>query len=314
MRACRARSGVGRAAGQSGGWRRQGRRRLSDRRAHAILIDADSGSVLFEKDADDLIPPGQPLQADDGGSRLQRDQAGPAQARRPNSPSATNAWRRGGAPRTPRPCSLAIHSKVAVDDLLHGVIIQSGNDACIVLAEGIAGNENEFAEQDDQARARDRPAQIDVRQFHRPARSRSQLMTARELAKLARHIIQTYPEYYKIYGEREFTWNKIRQLQPQSAAGDEYRRRRHEDRLHQGSRLRPRRLGGAEWLAADRGGQWPEERRRSAPTKASKLLEWGFQHFQSGMLFAEGQEIAEAKVYGGDQRPRAAGRRQGRQA
>ena len=63
---------------------------------------------------------------------------------------------------------LPIHSKVTVDDLLHGVIIQSGNDACIALAEGIAGNESDFAAADDQAGARARPDQIHLRQL-RPA-------------------------------------------------------------------------------------------------------------------------------------------------
>ena len=93
-------------------------------------------------------------------------------------------------------------------------------------------------------------------------------MTSRELAKLARHIIQTYPDYYKIYGEREFTWNKIRQFNRNPLLAHEHRRRRAEDRLHQGSRLRPGRLGGAERFAPDRGGQRLASRRRSEPTRA----------------------------------------------
>ena len=66
-----------------------------------------------------------------------------------------------------------IHSKVSVDDLLHGVIIQSANDACIVLAEGISGSEIGIRRADDQARARDWADQIDIRQFERTSRSRS---------------------------------------------------------------------------------------------------------------------------------------------
>ncbi len=64
----------------------------------------------------------------------------------------------------------AINSKVSVDDLLHGAIIQSGNDSCIALAEGMAGNERDLRRRlHDQARARTRPDQVDLRQFQRPA-------------------------------------------------------------------------------------------------------------------------------------------------
>ena len=99
---------------------------------------------------------------------------------------------------------------MAVDDLLHGVIIQSANDAAIALAEGISGNESTFAELMTK-RAREIGLAKSTFGNSNGLPDPRQLMTARELAKLARHIIETYPEYYKYYGEREFTWNKIRQ-------------------------------------------------------------------------------------------------------
>src|SRR4051794_30657347 len=113
--------------------------------AHAILIEANSGSVLFEKAADDLIPPAslsKLMTAEVVFNELKQGRL------KPNTEFSvsTNAWRRGGAPSRTSAMFLSIHSKVAVDDLLHGVIIQSGNDACIVLAEGISGSENEFAD------------------------------------------------------------------------------------------------------------------------------------------------------------------------
>ena len=86
-------------------------------------------------------------------------------------------------------------------------------------------------------------------------------MTARELAKLARHIIRTYPEDYQLYGETRIHLEQDPPAQSQSAAGDEYRRRRPQDRLHQGGRLRPGRLGGAERHAADRRRQRHQERK-----------------------------------------------------
>ena len=82
-----------------------------------------------------------------------------------------NAWRKGGAPSHGSTMFAAINSKISVDDLLHGMIIQSANDACIVLAEGLAGNEADFADKLTAARARDRPRQIGVHQFQRAARS-----------------------------------------------------------------------------------------------------------------------------------------------
>ncbi len=77
------------------------------------------------------------------------------------------------------------------------------------------------------------------------------MMSARELGILARHIIRTYPEFYKIFGEREFTWNKIRQFKPQSAAVDDGRRRRFQDRHDEEGALRHGRLRAAQQHAPD---------------------------------------------------------------
>src|SRR6202040_1778487 len=122
-----------------------------------------------------------------------------------------NAWRKGGAPSGGSTMFAAIHSKIPVDDLLHGAIIQSGNDACMVLAEGIAGNELAFAEIMTK-RARELGLTRSTFGNSNGLPDPGNKMTVRELAKLARYIIQTYPDYYKYYGEREFTWNKIRQF------------------------------------------------------------------------------------------------------
>ena len=113
--------------------------------AHAILIDAESGSVLFEKAADDLIPPAslsKLMTAEVVFNLIKQGQLKPTQ----EFIVSTGAWRRGGAPSRTSSMFIPIHSKVSVDDLLHGVIIQSANDACIALAEGISGTESEFVE------------------------------------------------------------------------------------------------------------------------------------------------------------------------
>ncbi len=122
-----------------------------------------------------------------------------------------NAWRRGGAPSGTSTMFAAINSKVSVDDLLHGAIIPSGNDACIALAEGIAGNEHTFATDFMTKRARELGMTKSTFGNSNGLPDPANKMTVRELAILARHIIQAYPDQYKLFGEKEFTWNKIRQ-------------------------------------------------------------------------------------------------------
>ena len=122
-----------------------------------------------------------------------------------------HAWRTGGAPSGTSTMFAAINSKVSVDDLLHGAIIQSGNDACIALAEGMDGNESSFAADMMTKRARELGLTRSTFANSNGLPDPGNKMTVRELAKLARYIIRTYPEFYKLFGEREFTWNKIRQ-------------------------------------------------------------------------------------------------------
>src|ERR1700677_1703224 len=110
----------------------------------AILIEASSGSVLFEKNADELRAPSSMMKlmtAEVVFHAIQQREVKLTDEYRVSE----NAWRKGGAPAGGSTMFAALNSKVSVDDLLHGALIQSGNDACIALAEGIAGNEHTFA-------------------------------------------------------------------------------------------------------------------------------------------------------------------------
>src|SRR5205814_8579797 len=111
----------------------------------AILIEASSGSVLFEKNADELRAPSSMMKLMTAEAVFHAIKQGDVKLSDEYRVSE-NAWRKGGAPSGGSTMFAAIHSKISVDDLLHGAIIQSGNDACMVLAEGIAGNERTFAE------------------------------------------------------------------------------------------------------------------------------------------------------------------------
>jgi D-alanyl-D-alanine carboxypeptidase (penicillin-binding protein 5/6) len=263
----------------------------------AILIDADSGSILFEKNADQLVFPAslsklmtaEVVFHEIAEGRLKLDD---------EFTVSENAWRRGGAPSGGSAMYAALNSKVKVRDLLQGVIIQSGNDACIVLAEGISGNEANFASVMTK-RARElglaKSTFANSTGLHDPDHQ----VTMRELAKLAQHIIHTYPEFYRIYGEREFTWNKIRQqnrnpLLPMGIGADGLKTGYTKEAGYGlvGSAVQ----NGLRLIVAVNGFKSLKER----ADEARKLLEWGFRGFESRLLFAEGETIGEAKTYGGD--------------
>ncbi len=264
--------------------------------AHAMLIEAGSGSVLFEKAADDLIPPASLSKLMTQEVVFNLIKQGRLKATDEFIVS-TNAWRRGGAPSHTSSMFIPIHSKVSVDDLLHGAIIQSANDACIALAEGISGSESSFAELMTK-RARELGLTKSTFGNSTGLPDPRQLMTARELTKLARHIIESYPDYYKYYSEREFTWNKIRQfnrnpLLMMNIGADGLKTGFTKEAGYGlvGSAVQ----NGLRLIVVVNGLRSEKER----ADEAKKMLEWGFHNFQSGLLFAEDQEIAQAKLYGG---------------
>lgn len=263
---------------------------------HAILIDAENGGVLFERDPDKLIFPASLAKLMTAEYVFNELKSGRINAKDEFLVSE-NAWRKGGAPSGGSTMFAALHSRISVDDLLHGVIIHSGNDACIVLAEGIAGNEAEFAAKLTQrARAIGLTKSTFANSSGLPDPGTQ--VTTRELGLLARHIVVTYPEYYKIYGQRDFLWNKIRQPNRNPLLGMEIGA----DGMKTGF-TREAGYGlvgsavqnGLRLIVVVNGLNSAKER----GDEARKLLEWGFKSFERRILFAEGQIIGSAKVYGG---------------
>src|SRR6476619_585974 len=176
---------------------------------HALLIEAETGSILFEKQADDLVAPASLAKLMTVDVVFDQLQLGNINLD-DEYVISVNAWRKGGAPSGGSTMYAALHSKVKVEDLLKGVMIQSANDGCIALAEGIAGNEMEFVRMmNDRAREIGLTKSIFTNVDGLP--DPKMRVTPRDLAILARHIVLNYPDYYKWFGEREFTWNKIRQ-------------------------------------------------------------------------------------------------------
>jgi D-alanyl-D-alanine carboxypeptidase (penicillin-binding protein 5/6) len=262
----------------------------------ALLMDYDSGALLFEKNADALMAPASTAKLmtaevvfhEIKEGRLKLDDLFTV---------SENAWRTGGAPSHGSAMFLSVHSSVRVEDLLRGLIIESGNDAAITLAEGIAGAEENFV-----TMMNKRAAELGMTHAtFASAWGRSdprERLTPRELAHLAAHIIAEYPDQYRYFGEKEFTWNKIRQLNrnplltmdlgadglktgdlPESGFGLVG------SAVQNGQRLIVV-VNGLK-TAADRA----EESR--------KLLDWGFRSFDARMLYEAGDFVGEAEVYGG---------------
>jgi D-alanyl-D-alanine carboxypeptidase (penicillin-binding protein 5/6) len=263
---------------------------------HAILIDAENGAILFERDADVLIFPASLAKLMTAEYVFHELQEGRIKLTDEYVVSE-NAWRKGGAPSHGSTMYAALHSRISVDDLLHGVIIHSGNDACIVLAEALAGNEAEFAAKMTQ-RAREIGLTKSTFANSNGLPDPGTQVTTRELGLLARHIIRTYPEYYPIYGQREFTWNKIRQQNRNPLLGtldgaDGMKTGFTNEAGYGlvGSAVQ----NGLRLVAVVNGLKSAKER----ADEGKKLLEWGFRTFEQRILFAEGQNIGTAKVFGG---------------
>jgi D-alanyl-D-alanine carboxypeptidase (penicillin-binding protein 5/6) len=266
----------------------------------AILIEASSGSVLFEKNADELRAPSSMMKLMTAEVVFHAIQDGKVKLT-DEFRISENAWRRGGAPSGGSTMFAAINSKVPVDDLLHGAIIQSGNDACIALAEGMAGNERIFAADYMTKRARELGLTQSTFANSNGLPDPGNKMTVRELSKLARHIIQTYPEFYKLFGEKEFTWNKIRQQNRnpllnsmEGADGLKTGYTKEGGYGMVGSAVRD----GVRLIVVVNGLEDPDDR----ATEAKKMLEWGYRNFETRTLFAADQPLGYVRVFGGESR------------
>lgn len=171
---------------------------------HAIIMDAETGQILFEKDAALPMAPASMTKIMTASLVFDRIRDGSISEDTLFTVSE-EAWRKGGSKMF-----VKVGTQISVGDLLKGVIIQSGNDACIVLAEGIAGSETAFAQMmTERAREIGLSSATFLNATGWPAEGHE--ISARDLAVLARYTIQNYPEFYSLYSERSFTWSGIKQ-------------------------------------------------------------------------------------------------------
>lgn len=263
---------------------------------NAILLDVGTESVLFEKAADELQAPASLAKLMTMAvvfEEMRQGRLAPDQ----EVVISQDAWRRGGAPSRTSSMYVAVNSRVKVQDLIRGAIIQSGNDASIALAEAISGTEPNFVPLM-MRRARDIGLTRSVFRNATGLPDPEQRSTAREIARLADHIIRTYPEQYRIYGEREFTWSNIRQqnrnpLLGTYAGADGLKTGYIEEAGFNlaGSAVQ----NGQRLIVVVMGARSLQER----SNEARKLLDWGFRSFELRELFSEGEVLESVNVYGG---------------
>lgn len=270
---------------------------FASRAEFVMLMDYESGTVLFQKNADSPMPPASmaklmtiavvfdQLQSD----RLQLDD---------EFLITENAWRKGGSVSGGSTMFAEPNSKIKVEDLVKSVIVQSGNDASIALAEGIAGSEKAFA------RLMNRKAQqIGLKDSNFTNATGlpdpDLVVTSRDLVILARHLIRDHAQYYKYFALPEFRWNDITQrnrnpLLRDNLGADGLKTGRTEQAgfgivastLDQDGKRLIMVLNGLESATA-------------RLEEAQKLLRWGNRNFESMTSFTAEETVGYARVYGG---------------
>ncbi len=257
----------------------------------AILIDATTGAVLLEQDSEVSMPPASMSKImtvlmvfealKDG--RLSLDD---------KLTVSEKAWRMGGSKMF-----VEVDKEVRVEDLLRGVIVQSGNDACIVLAEALAGSEEGFAEtmtekaeEIGMTGSRFTNATGWPHPDHR--------MTARDLATLALYTISNFPEFYGYYGETKFVWNKIKQGNRNPLLyrnmGADGLKTGHTDEAGYGltgSAVRD----GRRLVVVVNGLKSVKERAE----ESHRILAWGFREFENYALLTAGETVEQGDVWQG---------------
>ncbi len=259
---------------------------------YAVALDFTTGATLLDKDADVIMTPSSMTKLMTAyivysmlrAGRLKLDQELPVSER---------AWRMGGSKMF-----VALGTQVKIEDLIRGMIIQSGNDACIVLAEGIAGSEEQFAELMNQ---KGREIGLEHSTFRNSTGwpHPEHRMSVRDIAILARRLIQDFPEYYKYDAEKSFKYNNIEQENRntlvQKGVADGLKTG-HTDDGGYGMVVSALRQGRRTIVVIN-----GLNSMRQRAEEAERLLEWTFREFENVALFTAGDTVEQAPVWLGTQ-------------
>ncbi|QLF70478.1 D-alanyl-D-alanine carboxypeptidase [Peteryoungia desertarenae] len=264
--------------------------------AQVLLVEASTGTVLLSKGETDTLVPGSIAKL------MTLEIAFDAVARgeialTTTYPVSEFAWRTGGAPSRTATMFAALKSEVPVMDLIRGIAIQTANDGCLILAEGMAGSEAAFVE-----RMNKRATELGMTgtRFgnatglpHPDNRT-----TLADMVLLARHMEATYPALYDVFKQPDFEWNEIfqRNRNPLLSMGADglatgFSEENGFSIIASIERDGRRLFLGMSGLGSD----------KERADEASRVLEWGLSAFEMRRLFAAGEVIGEASVYGGAQ-------------
>ena len=269
----------------------------------AILMDYTTGQYLYTKDHKRMLPPASMSKLmtvyiifdklKDGSLSLED-----------TFTVSENAWRKGGAASGGSTMFLKIGQKVRVEDILRGILIQSGNDACIVAAENIAGSEEDFAQQ---MNVKAHQLGLNNSSFANSTGlpDPDQKMSMEDLALLAKAIIQEFPEFYHIFSEKYFTFNNIKQGNRNpllySMPNADGMKTGHTEEA--GFSLTATAKRGDRRLIEVMSGMKSNKERSE---EAEKLMSWGFREFDNYQILNKNQVIAEIPVWFGTQKSVAA--------
>lgn len=210
-----------------------------------------------------------------------------------------NAWRTGGAASGSSTMFLPVGSKVKVEDLIKGIIIQSGNDACIVAAENIAGSEEDFAQL-----MNEKAKELGLKNSHFVNSTGlphpDHKMSVEDLAKLAQALIRDFPEYYSVFSQKSFTYNNILQGNRNPLLYS----MPNADGLKTGHTSEAGFCLTASVKRGDRrliGVMTGLKSNKERSEEAEKLMNWGFREFDNYKVFKQFQRIASAPVYMGEE-------------
>jgi D-alanyl-D-alanine carboxypeptidase (penicillin-binding protein 5/6) len=265
---------------------------------HAILMDAASGQVLWQKDGLVPMPPASMSKLMTLDLLFQRLADGRIKLT-DTLPVSERAWRTQGSKMF-----VELGARIPVESLIRGIIIQSGNDACVVVAEGLGGTLEGFV---DLMNKRAKELGLAQSHFVNPdglPDPPGQLMSALDLAKLSRHIIRTYPQYYHYFSEKEFVWHNIHQpnrdLVLGSLPGADGLKTGHTDAAGYGITISAKR-GETRFILVLNGLRYPQYNNDYFPNirraeEASRVMEMAFREFRTYPVLAANQVIGNAPV------------------
>ncbi len=263
---------------------------------NVILMDYDTGQYLYTKEIDKKIAPASMSKLMTIYLIFEKLKDGTLSLDDTFTVSE-NAWRKGGAASGGSTMFLAIGDKVRVEDLIKGIIIQSGNDACIVAAENLAGSEEDFAVEMNK-KARDLGLNNSTFANATGLPHPDHRMSVEDLAKLARLIIKEFPQYYHLFSQKEFVYHNIRQgnrnpLLYSMPYADGMKTGHTEEAgycLTASAKKDNRRLIGV-MTGLNSNKERSEE--------ADKIMSWGFREFDNYTIVKKGTKVAEMPVWFG---------------